>query len=337
MIKSVKEIAVLLKGEVVGNSSTRISNVDSIESAREGDLTFAFSKEHLQRLEETGASCIVVPKEFNMSSTKTLIKTPDPKAAFINMLNFFYRPEQKKPGTHEQAVVSDKARIGNGTYIGPNATVEEGVVVGDNTTIEAGTYIGKGTTIGNNTFIYPNVTVYHKCSIGSNVIIHGGTVIGSDGFGFFPKDGIQHKIPQIGRVVIGNNVEIGSNVSIDRATIGETVIGDGSKLDNLIQIAHNVRIGKNVIIAGGAGVAGSTIIEDNVTIAAQAGIKDHLKIGKGAIIGAKSGVKDDISPGKVVIGTPAKDGRVLAREMATVSRLTKNIHKIFRLLKSNEK
>ncbi|MFH1752649.1 MAG: UDP-3-O-(3-hydroxymyristoyl)glucosamine N-acyltransferase, partial [Candidatus Omnitrophota bacterium] len=321
-------------GEVVGDSAVKIANVSSLEAAREGDLAFAFSKKHLETLEETKASCVVVPNDFDAPSTKTLIKTARPKEAFIGMLNFLDKPAKKRPGTDKQATVSMSAKIGKGVYIGPHAVIEDEASVGDNSTIEAGVFIGRRSSVGNSTFINPNVTIYHHCYIGSNCIIHSGTVIGSDGFGFFEKDGRRHKIPQIGKVVIGDDVEIGSNVSIDRATVGETVIGQGSKLDNLIQVAHNVQIGKNVVIAGAAGIAGSVVIEDNVTIAAQAGIKDHVRIGKGAIIGAQAGVKDDVEPGKTVVGTPAKDGRKVAKELAAISRLTKNIHKIFRLLKS---
>ncbi|MEE8360274.1 MAG: UDP-3-O-(3-hydroxymyristoyl)glucosamine N-acyltransferase [Candidatus Omnitrophota bacterium] len=336
MTKSVQEIAFLLKGEVVGNGATKIAKINSLESAKEGDLAFAFSKKHLRSIEDTKASCVVVPKDFDAPSKKILIKTERPKEAFIGMLNFLYKPTEKKPGTNKQATVSPTAKIGKGVYIGPHAVVEDEAAIGDNTTIEAGVFIGQKSSVGKNTFINPNVTIYHHCCIGSNCIIHSNTVIGSDGFGFFEKDGIQHKIPQIGKVVIHDNVEIGSNVSIDRATVGETVIEEGAKLDNLIQVAHNVRIGKNVVMAGGSGIAGSAVIEDNVVVAAQAGIKDHVRIGKGAIIGPKAGVKDDVAPGKIVIGIPAKDGREVAKELAAVSRLTKNINKIFRLLKAQE-
>ncbi len=336
MTRSVKEIAFLLKGEVVGNGAAKIANVSSLEAAKEGDLAFAFSKKHLQFIEDTKASCVVVPKDFDVPSTKILIKTAKPKEAFIGMLNFLYKPAKKQPGRDKQATVSPTAKIGKGVYIGPHAVVEDEAAIGDNSTIEAGTFIGRKSSIGRNTFINPNVTIYHHCHIGSNCIIHSGTVIGSDGFGFFVKDGTQHKIPQIGKVVIHDNVEIGSNVSIDRATIGETVIGEGSKLDNLIQVAHNVSIGKNVIMAGGSGIAGSAVIEDDVVIAAHAGIKDHVRVGKGAIVGAKGGVKNDVAPGKIVVGIPAKDGREVAKELAAVSILTKNINKIFRLLKAQE-
>lgn len=336
MKKNVQEIAALLQGEIVGDNGAVINNINSLESADTGDLAFAFSEEHLKNLEKSRATCVVVPREFSIPTQKTLIKTPQPREAFIHLLTFFYRPEKKAPGIDSKATVSQHSSIGKGTYIGPNAVIEAGVAIGENSIIEAGVYVGKNSKVGNNALIYPNVTIYANCFLGNNIIIHSGTVVGSDGFGFIEKDGIRHKIPQIGKVVIEDDVEIGSNVSIDRATIGETVIGKGSKLDNLIQVAHNVRIGKNVVMAGASGVAGSTVIEDNVTIAAQVGIKDHVRIGKGAIIGAKSAVKDDVEPGKIVIGIPAKDGRELAKEMAAVSRLTKNINKIFRLLKTVE-
>ncbi len=318
MVKSVEEIARLINGEIIGDTATQIHNVGSIESAKEGEMAFAFSKEHLERLEQTNASCVVVPQEFNLPSKKTLIKTPNPREAFINLLNQLYKPEKTGAGIHEQAIISKSAKLGKDVSIGP------GTVIGDNV------------IIGGNTVIYANVTIYHDCIIGKNVIIHSGTVIGSDGFGFIQKDGIHHKIPQVGKVVIEDDVEIGSNCSIDRATIGETVIGKGTKLDNIIQVAHNVRIGQNVVIAGQSGIAGSAVIEDNVTIAAQVGIKDHVRIGKGVIIAAKSGVKDNVAPGKTIFGIPAKDAREMAKELAAVSKLTKNINKIFRLLKSKE-
>lgn len=333
MAKSVREIAALIKGEVIGDKTAAINGVASIESAGEGELAFAFAKEHLQKLEETNAACVVVPKEFDMPTKKTIIKTANPKEAFIKLLNLFNRPERKTPGIHKSAVVSGRSALGKGVYIGPCAVIEDGAAVGDNSVIEAGVFVGKNSRIGDNALIYPNVTIYHNCFIGNNVIIHSGTVVGSDGFGFIQKDGIHHKIPQMGKVVIEDDVEIGSNVSIDRATVGETVIGKGTKLDNIIQVAHNVKIGKNVVMAGQSGIAGSAVIEDNVTIAAQVGIKDHVRVGKGAVIAAKSAVKDDVEPGKVVAGIPAKDGREFAKELAAINLLTKNITKIFRLLK----
>jgi len=336
MEKSVKEIAALIKGEVAGDGAVQIHNLASIESAKEGEMAFLFSKEHLPGFEATNASCVVVPKDFDLPSKKTLIKTANPREAFINLLMSFYRPERKRPEVHKQAVVSASARLGKDVYIGPFAVIEDGASIGDNTVIEAGVFIGKNSAIGKETLIYPNVTIYRDCAVGNKVIIHSGTVVGSDGFGFIQKGGVHRKIPQAGKVVIEDRVEIGSNVSIDRATIGQTVIGEGSKLDNLIQIAHNVIIGKNVIMAGESGIAGSSIIEDNVTIAAQVGIKDHVRVGKGVVIAAKSAVKDDVEPGKIIAGIPAKDGRELAKELAAVTRLTKNITKIFQLLKQKQ-
>ncbi len=334
---SVKEIAGIIKGEVVGDASLQINNLGSIESAKNGEISFAFAKKHLEKLEETNASCVIVPESFTASSKKTLIKTPNPREAFINLLRAFYKPERKKPGIHPSAVVSKSAKLANGVYVGPNAVIEEGVGIGENTTIEAGVFVGKNSSVGNDTLICANVSIYHNCSIGNNVIIHSGTVVGSDGFGFIQsEDGVRHKIPQVGKVAIKDNVEIGSNVSIDRGTIGETVIGEGTKLDNLIQVAHNVKIGKNVVIAGSSGIAGSAVIEDNVTIAAQVGIKDHVRIGKGAILAAKCGVKSDVAPGKIMGGIPAREAIQFAKEVAALTRLTKNLVKIFKLLKKAE-
>lgn len=336
MQKSVREIAFLLKGEVVGDGSTKISGIGSIETAEKGDIVFAFTDGHIAHIDKTEASCIIVSKDFDKPTRKTLIKTAKPKEAFIGILRFLYKPQKKKPGTDKQATVSPTAKIGKGSHIGPHAVIEDEAMIGENTVIDAGVFVGRKSSVGKGCYINPNVTIYHHCYIGDNVIIHSGTVVGSDGFGFYEKDGIRHKIPQIGKVIIEDDVEIGSNVSIDRATVGKTIIGKGTKLDNLIQVAHNVRIGKNVVMAGSSGVAGSAVIEDNATIAAQVGIKDHVTVGKGAIIAAKSAVKDDIEPGKIVAGIPAKDGREFAREMAAVTKLTKNVSKIFRLLKKEE-
>lgn len=334
---SVKEIAGIIKGEVVGDDALQINNLGSIESAKEGEISFAFAKKHLEKLEESNASCVIVPDSFSSPSDKTLIKTSDPRAAFISLLRAFYKPEKNKPGIHQSAVISKGAKVAKTAYIGPNAVIEENASVGENTTIEAGVFVGKNSSVGSDTLICANVSIYHNCSIGNNVIIHSGTVVGSDGFGFIQsEDGIRHKIPQVGKVAIKDNVEIGSNVSIDRGTIGETVIGEGTKLDNLIQVAHNVKIGKNVVIAGSSGIAGSVVIEDNVTIAAQVGVKDHVRIGKGVIIGAKSAVKDDIAPGRIVAGIPAKEALQFAKEVAALTRLTTNVTKIFKLLKKAE-
>ena len=332
---SVKYIANLVKGDVIGNANAQIYSMGSIDTAKEGEITFALGKEQFEKLEASLASCIIVPKEFDQPTKKTLIKTSDPREAFVHLMNAFNKPKQRKPGIHERAIVSKQAKIGRGVYIGPLAIIEEEVEIGDNTTIEAGVFIGRKSKIGSSTLIYPNVTIYHHCFIGNNIIIHSGTVIGADGFGFIKKDGIQIKVPQVGKVIIKDNVELGANVTVDRATIGETFINEGTKLDNQIQVGHNVRIGKNVIIAAFTGIGGSVVIEDNVIIAACVGIKDHVKIGKGAMIAAKSGVKDDIAPGQIIGGIPAKDGKIWAKEVAALSRLTKNINKIFQILKKN--
>ncbi len=319
---SVSEIAGRLKGEVIGAGDKEIRGVNSLDLAGPDELTFA-DKNYLSRLDQTRAACVIVPKEFAGPSSKTLIKVENPKEAFLAALYLFYRPEKPGPGIHPSAVIGENVKLGQGVAVGPCAVIEEGAEIGDRTVIEAGAVVGKRVRIGSDTVIHANVSLYHDVRIGSRVILHSGTVIGSDGFGFVEKDGIQIKIPQTGIVIVEDDVEIGSNVSVDRATFGATVIGKGTKIDNIIQIAHNCRIGQNVIIAGQSGMAGGVVIEDNVIIAAQVGIKDHVRVGKRAIIAAKSAVKDDVPPGATVIGIPAKDARVTAKEWATLARLAK--------------
>lgn len=318
----ISQIAERLKGEVVGPGDKPIHGVNSIDLAGPDEITFA-EKAYLSKLDQTRAACVLVPKEFEGPSSKTLVKVTNPKEAFLEAIYFFYKPEKPKAGIHPSAVIGERVKLGQDVAIGPCAVVEEGVEIGDRTVIGAGAVVGKRVQIGSDTVMHANVSLYHDVKIGSRVIVHSGTVIGSDGFGFVEKDGIQIKIPQTGNVIIEDDVEIGSNVSVDRATFGSTVIGRGSKLDNIIQIAHNCQIGKNVIIAGQSGMAGGAVIEDNVVIAAQVGIKDHVRIGKRAVIAAKSAVKDDVPPGLTVIGIPAKDARVTAKEWATISRLAK--------------
>ncbi|MDD5085075.1 MAG: UDP-3-O-(3-hydroxymyristoyl)glucosamine N-acyltransferase [Candidatus Omnitrophica bacterium] len=318
----VSEIAQRLKGEVIGAPDIEIRGVNGFELAEPDELTFA-EKDYLSRLGETRAACVIVPKEFKGPSSKTLVKVANPKEAFLAVIYFFYKPEKYLPGIDPRAVIGQRVKLGENVTVSPCAVIGDDAQIGDRTVIEAGAVVGKRVKVGSDTIIYANVTLYHDVRIGNRVTIHSGTVIGSDGFGFVEKDSIQIKVPQTGTVVIEDDVEIGSNVSVDRATFGATVIGKGTKLDNIIQIAHNCQIGKNVLIAGQSGMAGGAIIEDNVVIAAQVGIKDHVRIGKRAVIGAKSAVKDDVPPGVTYIGIPAKDARIVAKEWAILSRLAK--------------
>ncbi len=298
-----KDIAEKLGAEVVGDDSIEIKDVAGLDTAGTGDLTYVKSEKLIEALRASGASAVI---------TKTLLKdidipqliTENPQLAFAKALELFYSRPHEPKGIMEGAIVSPSASIGKDVSIYPNAFISDDVVIGDRTVIYPGVFIGKGSKIGEDTVIYPNVTIYDKVTIGSRVRIHSGTVIGSDGFGYIFNQGIHYKIPQVGGVIVENDVEIGAGVTIDRATTGNTVIGEGTKIDNLVQIAHNVRIGKHCIIIAQVGIAGSCEIGNYVTIAGQAGISDHVRIGDGCIVAGKAGIMSDIDKG-AYSGAPA--------------------------------
>lgn len=315
---SLKDICELVGGELVGDPTTTIRDVAEIQNALPGEITFLGNDKYKKYIESTQAEAIIIQKDLD-ADFKNLIKVDNPNLAFSVCIAKL-RPSipAKAAGIHKSANVAKNAILGTDIFIGPNVVVEENAIIENGAYIHAGTYIGNGVRVGANSIIYPNVTIYHKCVIGENNIIHSGTVIGSDGFGFVRKDNTIEKIPQTGKVIIGDDVEIGSNCSIDRGTIGNTEIGEGTKLDNMIQVGHNVKIGKLCFIAGQAGIAGSTKIGDFVTIAGQVGIAGHVNIGDGVIIGAKSGITKDIKAGEFWFGYPATPFKDKTREIANI-------------------
>jgi UDP-3-O-[3-hydroxymyristoyl] glucosamine N-acyltransferase len=312
---SLKQIAAIVNGTVEGNPAAMITGVAEIQLAKAGELSFLANPKYRHFVATTKAEALIVGKDF-AGTYRNLIRVENPNLAFSMMIAHF-RPElpPPQPGIHASAVVADSVILGDDVYLGPAVVVETGAVVENHAKIFAGCYIGQETRIGAETVLYPNVTVYHRCQIGEKVIIHSGTVIGCDGFGFVRTEDNIVKIPQSGRVVIERDVEIGANCAIDRGTLGDTVIGQGSKLDNLIQIAHNVKIGRYCFIAGQTGVAGSTVIEDSATMAGQVGIVGHIRIGQGAVIAAQSGVTKDVPPGTVCLGSPAQEIHLARREL----------------------
>ncbi len=336
MQKTAGEIAQFLGGTIVGNKSETITSLNSFELAQKGDLTFAGDKRYLEKLDTTNASCVLVGEDFSGTTQKNLIKVKNAKEAFVMVLNYLHKSEKQKPGVHPTAVVAPSARIGKNVFLGPHVVIEEGVVIGDGTQIGANTYVGPRTMIGSETVIYPNVSIYHEIRIGNRVIINSGCVIGADGFGFYEKEGVHHKIPQIGNVVIEDDVELGSNDTIDRATFGSTVIGRGTKLDDMVHVAHNCQLGKNVILCGQAGIAGSTVVEDNVMIGAQAGVKDHIRLRKRSLIGATAAVKDDTQEGEYVLGMPAINAHEFGKRFAALGRLTAKLATLMRVAKDYE-
>ena len=330
---TLRQISELIDGRLVGDENALIIDVAEIQHAKEGEITFLHNPKYFRYLESTQAEAVIVPEDFK-GEYKNLIYVKNPNYAFSVLIRKF-RPEPPlpEPEVHKTAVVSEKAEISSSAYVGPYVMVEEGAFIGDSVVVYGHTFIGKRVKIGEKTVIYPNVTIYHDCQIGRNVIIHSGTVVGSDGFGFTQLDGKTVKIPQAGGVIIEDDVEIGANCSIDRATVGNTVIGEGTKLDNLIQVGHNVKIGKYCFFAAQTGIAGSTVIEDCVMCGGQVGIAGHLHIGENAKIAAQSGVSKDIPPGAKVFGYPARDAMKANRELAHLSALPELFKKVRELEK----
>jgi UDP-3-O-[3-hydroxymyristoyl] glucosamine N-acyltransferase len=319
---TVSEIASLLNGEVVGNGALEITRVAKIEQAGTGELTFLANPKYEKYVATTGASAVLVSRSYKGKSGDdhplTLIKVDDPYLGFLKVLKHMMPGIDPLPnGIHPSAVVSPSASVGNHVDIGAGVIIGDGAIIGNHSRIGEGSVVGKMAELGEQCILFPNVTVYHQCRIGKRVTIHSGTVIGSDGFGFAPKpDGTFEKIPQLGIVVIEDDVEIGSNCSIDRATLGETLIKRGVKLDNLIQVAHNVVIGENTVIAAQTGISGSTKIGNNVMVGGQVGFAGHLEIADRTILYAQSGVPKSITgEGNTYFGTPAKErGRALRIE-----------------------
>lgn len=336
MRKTLAEIAKLVDGELVGDRETVIIGVCGIKEAGEGHLTFVANPKYFPLVEKTKASAILTPLGMDVPG-KSIIRTKDPSLAFSKVLSVIQKEEAPVcRGIHKAAVIADDAVLGCDVSVGACAVIEKGARIGDGTVIGSGTFVGEQAVIGNSCLIYPNVTLREKISLGNNVIIHSGTVVGSDGFGFIEIDGSHRKIPQIGTVLIEDDVEIGANVTIDRARFDKTVIGRGTKIDNLVQIAHNVRVGRNCLIAAQSGIAGSTIIEDNVVLAGQVGVAGHLIIGKGTQVAAQAGVTKSIGPHLRVSGFPARDHAQSQKISATVQRLPIYIRTINELKKRIE-
>ena len=312
-------LASLVNGEIIGNQDIDISGVSGILEAHEGDITFLSSNKYVKDLPKCKASCLIV-KEAIENIGIAQLKVSNPYLAYAKLLEHFYVNPQEPIGISKHAFVSDKARLGVNVSVFPFAYISDGVSIGDGTVIYPYVYIGESTSVGEHCILYPHVTLRERIQVGNSVIIHAGSVIGSDGFGYVFDGGIYHKIPQVGGVVIQDDVEIGSNVSIDRATTGNTIIGKGTKIDNLSQIAHNVRIGYNTIIIAQVGISGSTEIGDYVTLAGQVGVADHAKIESQTMIGAQSGVMGTIPRG-AYSGSPAMPHREWLKAQAVFSRL----------------
>ncbi len=334
---SAAQIALLINGKVEGDANATVSSFGKIEEAVGGQLAFLANPKYEEYLYSTGASVIIIneSQELKQPVKATLIRVADAYSAFAALLAKYQEIiSQQMTGIQEPSYISKTANLGEKIFIGAFAYLGENVVIGNNVKIFPQVYLGNNVRIGDNTVLYAGVKIYNDCIVGKNVTIHAGTVIGSDGFGFAPQsDNSFKKVPQMGNVQIEDNVEIGANTTIDRATIGSTIIKSGAKLDNLIQIAHNAEVGNNTVIAAQAGVSGSTKIGNNVMIGGQAGIVGHLQIADGSKINAQSGVTKSIKvPNSAVTGTPAFDYTSSMRSQA----LAKNLPEMEKRLKELE-
>ena len=326
------EIASEIGGEVIGNPGHLVKGVSQIQDASPGTITFLSNPSYKKYLETTNADAIIV-EEKNYLKKKMGIVVQNSQFAMAKTLRLFNPVLKENPTIHSKAFISDYANIGEKVSIAPGVCIEKGVKIGDGCKVGPNTFIGQDTILGNNCELKANVSVYNDTNIGSNVIIHSGTSIGSDGFGFVTVDGNHEKIPQTGNVIIKNDVEIGSNCSVDRATIGSTVIGEMTKIDNLVHIAHNVKIGKGCLITAGFAVAGSTEIGDFCTFAGQVGVAPHLKIGNNSIVASKAGVTKSLKGERIYAGFPARDIKDHNRRQALINEIGKLKRKVFQMSK----
>ncbi|MBS1637497.1 MAG: UDP-3-O-(3-hydroxymyristoyl)glucosamine N-acyltransferase [Bacteroidetes bacterium] len=342
---SASQIAALLNGTIEGDENTVVSNLSKIEEGKPGTLSFLANPQYAPYIYDTNASIVIVNEAFQLEkpvkTSCTLIRVKDAYAGFTKLLELYNQMRSNKVGIEQPSFISPNAHMGEDCYIGAFVYIGHHSKIGKNVKIYPNSVIGDNCEIGDNTVIYAGVKVYADCKIGNNCTIHAGVVIGSDGFGFIPNsENNYHKIPQIGNVVIEDNVEVGANTAIDRATIGSTVIRKGVKLDNLIQIAHNVEIGENTVIASQTGVAGSTKIGKNCMIAGQVGIIGHLKIGDGSKIAAQSGIGNNVEEGGLMQGSPAfhvgdyKRSYVLFKNLPKLQEQVRNLEKQIKLSKT---
>jgi len=327
---TVADIARHLQGEVVGDAGAVLQGFAPAERARAGDLTFAENEEFFARAEQSAATAIIADRRFT-SAAKTLIRVPDARIAFARAMGLFFPERTYAAGVHPTAVVAASARVDPTAYLGPHCVVGERVKIGARAVLQAGNFVGDDSELADEVNLFPNVTVYPRTEIGARVRIHAGTVIGSDGFGYVLDNGVHRKVPQIGNVIIGDDVEIGANVTIDRGALGPTVIGRGTKIDNLVQIAHNVEIGEGSIVVAQVGIAGSTKVGKYVVLAGQVGIAGHLKIGNQVTVAAKAGVMTDIPDGGKWLGIPAQPDKQSKRQLIAIQHLPDLLRRVAEL------
>ena len=324
---TVADLAKQLAADVSGDASATLTGFAMIDRAKAGDLTFAETPEYFAAAEASAATAIICGQQ-SVSDKKILLRVANPRVAFAKALGIFFPEPKFAPGIHPSAVVASSAQVDPTAHIGPHCTVGERVKIGANVVLQSGNFVGDDSALGDGTNLFPNVTVYHRSQIGKRVRIHSGAVIGADGFGYVFDTSFHRKVPQIGNVVIGDDVEIGANSTVDRAALGSTVIGKGTKIDNLVQVGHNVEVGEHCIFCSQAGISGSTKIGSYTVLAGQVGLAGHLKIGNKVTIGSKSGVMHNIPDGETWLGIPAQPDKQAKRVMIAMMRLPDLLKKV---------
>lgn len=323
------DIQTIISGHIIGDPKTIIQGFSPIDAVEPNTLIFIENEQYKEQALNSSALAVIVPKSIESLGDKALIQVEKPMLSFMLLLNHYFSNKTYQAGIHPSACIDPSASIHETVYIGPNVVIGKNAIIGKNTTILAGSVLGDNTHLGENTCLHPNVVIYDNTIIGNNTTIHAGTIVGSDGFGYRFHDGIHHKIPHVGKVIIEDNVEIGANTVIDRASIGVTRIGQGTKIDNLVQIAHSVKIGSHNIICSMTGVAGSSITGSYVTLAANVGVSDHVTIEDGVTLGARAGVppKKIIRKG-VWLGAPARPQEKTVEQIVALQQLPELIKKV---------
>lgn len=320
---SAQQIASFVQGEIVGDANVTVNTFAKIEEGKPGSITFLSNPKYEHFIYDTDASIVLVNRDFipEKPIKATLIKVDNAYETLAKLMTLYEQSKTQNKGIASTAIIAKSAKIGKDVYIGAYVVIDDDVVIGDDTQIYPHTYVGKNASVGEGSLIYSGVNIYHDCQIGNHVTLHSGVVIGADGFGFAPTPEGYNKIPQIGNVIIEDNVEIGANTCVDRATMGSTIVHKGVKLDNLIQIAHNDEIGANTVMAAQAGVAGSAKVGEWCVIAGQVGITGHLTVGNHVILGPQSGIISSIKDGSRLIGSPPMEEKPFFKSQAVLRKL----------------
>jgi len=330
---SAAEIAKQLEGQVIGDPATMLEGFAPADRAQPGDLTFAENETYFTRADQSAASAIISDGPFSSATGKVLIKVANARVAFARVLPMFFPEPEFPPGIHPTAIIASSAQIDATAYVSPYCVVGDKVKISARCVLQGANHVGANCRLGEQVVLFPNVTLYHGCDLGNRVRVHSGSIVGADGFGYVLDRGVHRKVPQIGNVVIREDVEIGANVTIDRGALGPTVIGKGTKIDNLVQIAHNVVIGENCLVVAQAGIAGSTKLGNYVVLGGQVGLAGHLKIGNDVSVGAQSGVMHDIPDGETWLWTPAQPNRQAKRQMIAIQHLPDLLKRVAELEK----